>query len=455
MTTIAETLRSLPYFADLDDDLLDGVCESSEEIEIAAGTRIIEEGSHSEEMYVVVSGQLEVAKKGSKRNIVLATLGPGEVVGEIALLDGAPRTASVLATTPARLIRIPASAFEELISDSRVVRRMFRTVTARLRSSEENLRHEERMAALGRMAAQLMHELNNPAAAVGRSAASLAEVYRQLSDATMILAEPEADLGGRLEAPTPPTHLDPVTRSEMQEDLADWLEQHGVKEPWALAPPLVEEGWFVAGLESATRGLDRRATAALARWIGLRCLASQMIAEVKIGADRISDLVRIVRDYSYLDQAPIQEIDPTAGIADTLVLLKHKLKQIEVITDFEPDLARIEAPGRDLNQVWTNLIANAADAMPEGGTLTITSGSYGDSVVITVADTGTGIDPESLERVFDPFFTTKEPGEGAGLGLHTVHTIVARTGGTIEVTSGAEGTTFTLTFPSVGSRAEE
>ena len=455
MTTIAETLRSLPYFADLDDDLVDGVCARSEEIEVEPGTTIIKEGSLSEEMYVVVTGLLEVTKKGSNRDIILATLGPGEVVGEIALLDGAPRTASVVATTPTRLIRIPASAFEELISDSRVVRRMFRTVTARLRGIEENLRHEERMAALGRMAAQLMHELNNPAAAVGRSAASLADVYRQLSDATMVLAEAGADLAGRLKAPTPLPHLDPVTRSELQDDLADWLEQHNVEQPWAIAPPLVEQGWIVSELQSATEGLDDKAIAALATWIGLHWLASQMIVELKIGAGRISELVRIVKDYSYLDQAPIQEIHPTAGIADTLVLLKHKLKDVEVITDFEPDLARIEAPGRDLNQVWTNLIDNAADAMPKGGALTITASSDGETVVITMADTGTGIDPETLEHVFDPFFTTKEPGKGTGLGLHTVHTIIAKTGGTIEVASGTEGTTFTLTFPSVGPGAEE
>ena len=453
MTTIAETLRGLPYFADLDDVLINEVCAHSEAIKVEPGTTIIKEGSLSEEMYVVVSGELEVTKKGSSRNIVLATLGPGEVVGEIALLDGAPRTASVTATTSVSLIRIPAAAFEELISDSRVVRRMFRTVTARLRGIEENLRHEERMAALGRMAAQLMHELNNPAAAVGRSAASLADVYRQLGDATMMLAEVGPDLAGRLASPGPLPDLDPVARSELQEDLAVWLERHNVEEPWTIAPPLVEEGWIVPELESATEGLDDPAVAALATWMGLHGLASQMIAELKIGPGRISELVRIVKDYSYLDQAPIQEIDPTAGIADTLVLLKHKLKDVEVITDFEPDLARIEAPGRDLNQVWTNLIDNAGDAMPEGGRLTITASSDHNSVVITVADTGTGIDPETLERVFDPFFTTKEPGKGTGLGLHTVHTIIAKTGGTIAVTSGTEGTTFTLTFPSVGSRA--
>ena len=132
-----------------------------------------------------------------------------------------------------------------------------------------------------------------------------------------------------------------------------------------------------------------------------------------------------------------------------MVLLKHKLGGIEVVTDFAPDLAHIEAPGRDINQVWTNLIDNAADAMPDGGTMTIKARNIDDSVVITVADSGTGIEPDHIERLFDPFFTTKEPGEGTGLGLYTVNTLVTRAGGTIEATSGSDGTIFTITFPAV------
>jgi len=172
LSDIAEVLRGLPYFADLPQGLLDQVCRESERIEVEAETTIIEEDSLSEDMFVIVDGELRVTKMGTDREVVLATLGPGEVVGEIALLDNAPRTASVTAISKSSLIRIPANAFEDLIEDSRVVRRMFRTVTSRLRGIEDTLRHEERMAALGRMAAQLMHELNNPAAAVGRSMAA-------------------------------------------------------------------------------------------------------------------------------------------------------------------------------------------------------------------------------------------------------------------------------------------
>jgi signal transduction histidine kinase len=454
LSDIAATLRALPYFSDLPQALLDQVCRESEQIHVAPETTIIEEGSLSEDMFVLVEGELRVTKQGSDREVVLATLGPGEVVGEIALLDNAPRTASVTSVTPATLIRIPAAAFEELIEDSRVVRRMFRTVTSRLRGIEDTLRHEERMAALGRMAAQLMHELNNPAAAVSRSMARAEEVYLSLGAATIELSGIGDLLGGPIPEPEKPGYLDPLTRSGLEEAMATWLEGAGVPDVWDLAPALVEYGWTAPLLESTISGLDGPTAVKFTHWLGLRCLASQLIGETRIAAGRISELVRVVKNYSYLDQAPIQEIHPTEGISDTLILLKHKLRGIETVLDFEPDLPSIEASGRDLNQVWTNLIDNAADAMEGNGTLTIAARRDEAGVVITISDTGPGIDPEVQNRVFDPFFTTKAPGKGTGLGLHTVHTIVTRSGGDISVDSSPSGTTFTLRFPATSGAIE-
>lgn len=447
MNDIAEVLRGLPYFSDLPQTLLDEVCRKSERISVEAGTRIIEEDSLSEDMFVIVDGDLVVTKQGADREVTLASLGPGEVVGEIALLDNAPRTASVTSATPATLIRIPANAFEELIQDSRVVRRMFRTVTSRLRGIEDTLRHEERMAALGRMAAQLMHELNNPAAAVGRSMARAEEVYVDLGAATIDLAGIDNVMNGPIPVPEKPDTLDPLTRSTREDEVAGWLEKLEVADAWELAAALVADGWDRDLLEATASGLDRDTASKFSRWLGLRVLASQLIGEVRIAAGRISELVRVVKNYSYLDQGPVQRIDPTDGIRDTLILLKHKLRGIETVVDIEPDLPQIEASGRDLNQVWTNLIDNAADAMDGSGKLTIEASRDGDAVVVRISDTGPGIDPEVMNRIFDPFFTTKAPGQGTGLGLHTVHTIVNRTGGEIKAESGPEGTSFIIRFP--------
>ena len=451
MRTTAEILRGLPYFSDLPEELLRAVCDLSRQIDVEAGQVIIEEGSTSEEMYVLVEGELVVTKHQESRDVELARVGPGEVVGELALLDKRPRIASVSAAIPSRLVRIPAEAFEALLEDSRVVRRMVGTVTSRLRSTEEVLRHEERMAALGRMAAQLMHELNNPAAAVGRASQELARVFQ----ATTV--DVEGLLPGlsntEKTAPEPPRGMTNLDRLEAERLVEDWLTEHSVEEPWELAAPLVAAGWNPGLLEELVSDIEPELVPRWLRLTALRANASDLIREIGIGSKRISELVRVVKHYSFLDQAPIQEVLVTEGIDDTLILLRHKLRGIEVLRDYDSDLSKVEASGRDLNQVWTNLIDNAADAMDGSGTLTISASNQNGSVVVAVSDTGPGIPADIVGRLFDPFFTTKEPGKGTGLGLHTVHTILTRAGGKISVASDGPGTTFTITLPAVGTQA--
>jgi len=445
VSTISEALRGLPYFADLPDELLLSVCAGSEMVDVEEGAVIIEEGSDSVEMYVVVEGEMAVSKHTADSEVELARLGPGEVVGEMALLDNSPRMATVRATEKSQLIRVPVKAFEDLLEDSRVVRRMFRTVTVRLRDIEEKIRHEERMAALGRMAAQLMHELNNPAAAVARSTQELLRTYAELGEQSRSLASVSGESDYQLSPPD--QNLSTIERAEAEEAVAAWLTAHQVDGAWDIAPAMVLVGWTPQQLDNATSGLDDEKRAQFARWIGLRATTEQLIGEISIGAGRISELVRVVKDYSYLDRGPIQEVDPTSGIRDTLILLKHKLRGIDVELDFESDLNTVEMSGRDLNQVWTNLIDNAADAMGESGTLTIRAHNRDGNVVVSVTDTGPGIPEDIAARIFDPFYTTKEPGKGTGLGLHTVHTILKRANADIAVASSPQGTTFTVTLP--------
>ena len=447
MSSIAEILRGLPYFADLPGQLLEKVCDSSEQINIPKGRVIIEEGSDSEEMYVVVEGELAVTKHSGGKDVELGRIGPGDVVGEIALLDQAPRTATVSALTDTHAIRIPVAAFEDLLSDSRVVRRMFRTVTSRLRGIEDTLRYEERMAALGKMAAQLMHELNNPAAAVARTTQELARLQSDLGRETSILAGAIREKVAGISNPDGPVHLTALERGDAETAIVSLLSELGVEDPWDIAPAMVDAGWTHSSLSDAVAEAPGDLKPHLARWIGLSAATDQVVDELAIGARRISELVRVVKEYSFLDRAPIQEILPTAGIQDTLILLKHKLRNVDLVLDFPDDLHLVEAPGRDLNQVWTNLIDNAADAMPEGGTLHVAARNENDHVVVEVTDSGIGIPDDVAKRIFDPFYTTKEPGKGTGLGLHTVHTIIGRVGGEISVTSDSSGTTFTVRLP--------
>jgi signal transduction histidine kinase len=240
-----------------------------------------------------------------------------------------------------------------------------------------------------------------------------------------------------------------LARGDAEAEVAEWLTDLGIEDGWDLAPALIEDGWSRPELEEVVSSVDASQRPHLARWLGLSAATEQVVGELAIGARRISELVRVVKEYSFLDRAPVQEIDPVVGIEDTLILLKHKLRDIDVTTDFADDLRRVEAAGRDLNQVWTNLIDNASDAMEGEGSLSIVARNDGDDVVITVADSGPGIPDDRVDRIFDPFFTTKEPGKGTGLGLHTVHTIVGRTGGSISVDSSPSGTTFEVRLPAV------
>lgn len=425
MSDIADLLVVIPYFAELSPELLDEIAEESEVVDVPDATVVIEEGDAADSMYVVLDGYLEVTKLNEGRQVVLNQVGPGEVVGEMGLLEDAPRGATVTATSESRLLRVPVAVFRELVEDPQFLLDLLKTVIRRLRSTEATLRHEERMAALGKMAAQLMHELNNPAAAVARSSKQLADVL--------------ATMGSASTSPSGEAPLSALDRADREEALGLWLDGLGVARPWELAAALTAGGYTADDL-AGTEPDDVESVA-------LSLMASQLAREVGIGAGRISELVRVVKEYSFVDQAPIQDVDVRSGIDDTLVLLGHKLRDFEVEVSYAEDLGTIEAPGRDLNQVWTNLIDNAADAMGPGDRLKIEARRDADQIVVNVTNTGEPIAADVLPRIFDPFFTTKAPGKGTGLGLHTVHSVLARMGGSIDARSDESGTAFTVRLP--------
>ena len=446
--SIFDQLKKLPYFADLPERLLLRVCIASEQLHAAPGEVIIEEGSESDGLYVVTDGELEVSKLSGGRVITVARVGAGEVLGEISLLDDVPRIASVTALTDVDYIKVPSETVGELLQNPTLVLKMLRMVTSRLRETESLVRSEERMAGLGRMAAGLMHELNNPMAAVRHGTNASGALIERLGDT----ARRVSASGIPFPEEHPPTKSDgeltAVAKADAEDVLGEWLSGQGVEDAWELAPPLLDAGWTIESLDevAGTAGPDSRAD--LLAWLGLRLLGRQLVEEVKAGADRVSELIRAVKEFSYLDQGSVQSVDVRSSIDNALVLLKHRLKTgVKVEKDYEPELPEIEAYGAELSQVWINLIDNAIFAMDGKGSLNITAHSTGDGVMVTIGDSGTGIPEEVASKVFDPFFTTKEPGQGTGLGLATVHSIIVRHGGQLDFETGPEGTTFRARLP--------
>ena len=246
-----------------------------------------------------------------------------------------------------------------------------------------------------------------------------------------------------------PPALDPLAQSDAEDDLSAWLEARGVEDGWRMAPTLVGAGLSLRELETLPGGLAPAALSTLLAYLEATLAATALAGEVEVSAQRISTLVKAVKDYSYMDQAPLQQVDLHEGLENTLSILGHKLRGgIVVKRAYDRTLPRVCAYGSELNQVWTNIIDNAVDAMDGRGTLTISTARDGDSATVRIADSGPGMPPEVQARIFEPFYTTKGVGQGTGLGLDiSFRVVVNRHHGDIGVESRPGGTRFTVRLP--------
>lgn len=453
-----QLIRAVPMFTELSDDEVDELWHSADRVTAAPGEVIIEEGAPGDRLYIVLSGSLEVTKREGGRDIVLATRRPGEVLGEMSLLEQAPRTASVRATEASALLAIGPEAFRQLLERRPgAATTLLRTVVGRLRSTEASLVQADKLASLGTLAAGLAHELNNPAAAIQRSSELLAEAFETWRQRTVALnsldlttaegtalVELEAGVAdcGKMREP------DAATRREESRLIAA-LEGLGVPEAWEIAPAMAAFGWTVDRLAPLQPRFSPARLPIVLQWLGSGLAAQQLMEEIRLASKAITDIVHAVKSYAYLDRAPVQDVDLQTSLEDTLMILNHKLKHgIEVVKTFEPDLPRITAYAGELNQVWTNLVDNAIQAMDGKGRLEVMARRLGNEVEIRIADSGPGIPTEVAPRVFEPFFTTKPQGIGTGLGLHIAHNIVVnRHGGRIDFTSRPGRTEFRIVLP--------
>jgi signal transduction histidine kinase len=471
LTTFDE-LRRIPLFEDLPDDALREVAGQGLEKFVPAGEVNGREGEPVEHLYVILEGDLRITKEATGGEVVINTYTPGAFFAEVPLLAGSPFLATGRALTDCRLFLIPDDLFRHLLTEhSSFGSKILKAMAERVQILQSVTGQRERLTSLGTLAAGLAHQLNNPAAAARRSAEDLREDLGKLRSAGLRLAraatagrltsealdtlELAIDAPGRAEA----TVLDELERSQREEDVAFWLEESGVPEGWTLAPSLVSAGLGVTDLLPIVEAVPPDLHLDALRYLEATLDSAALVDEVEGSALRISGIVQTMEGYSYMDRAPIQEVDVNGSLDDTLAVLGHRLDGIEVLRDYDPGLPRITAYGGELNQVWTNLIDNAIDAVSPSeasGRLTLRTGCERDRVLVEVTDDGPGIPPENHARIFEPFFSTKDVGHGTGLGLDVSYRIVVgRHGGDIHVVSEPGETRFEVRLPVDGPGGAE
>lgn len=457
---IVDELRGIPAIADVPEEELSWIADKVTEVSFREGQLIGNEGDPADAFYILLEGELQIRRESDPQDQRVTFFKAGNIGGKLPYSRLATWPGTIRAVTQGRYLVGSVDLFPEMTRETpQVVQRMVGVMSDRIRSFTRDDQQRDKMAALGKLSAGLAHELNNPAAAAKRAALALSEAQETLRVATARLDLHDLTQEQRkcishferqaLQHAQAAVGIDSLAQSEQEEEITSWLEKRRTEEPWKFATTLAEVSLDIAWLQKLERQVGGEILSDVLTRIVSQVLARRLTKEIEVSTGRISDLVRAIKEYSYMDQAPIQEIDIHDGIDSTLVMLGYKLRHgIQVERLFDRNLPRISVHGSELNQVWTNLIDNAADAMKEaGGTLTIRTYLDRNCLVVEIKDTGPGIPIEYQEKVFDPFFTTKKMGEGTGLGLDTVWRIVKKHHGDIHLESKPGNTCFQIRLP--------
>ena len=462
--SLIDELRKIEVFSDLPPEQLAWLGERFDEVRFQAGEVMAKPGDPVEYLNVVLEGEFRI-QRTTDPDTPIFTARAGQVTGALPYSRLTHFSGIARAVLPTRIARLHKRYFPELVQSMPLLgQRLVAVMADRIRETTRIETQRDKLSALGKLSAGLAHELNNPAAAAQRAAVSLREELETVRDASIRLARhalsaEQREFVTRFEREagqsTATIPADPLAQSDREERIAWWLESRQVPGAWKLAPVLADGGVDIPKLEAlAAQVGDLVLGDALTRIVSILTI-SKLINEIEITTRRISDLVRAIKEYSYMDQAAMQEVDLHQGLENTLTILHHRLKKgIQVVREYDKNLPRICAFGGELNQIWTNLISNAIEAMQGKGELRVRTALELDRVLVEIADNGPGIPPDVLPHIFEPFFTTKGVGEGTGLGLDTVCRIVQNHHGEIRVDSHPGDTRFQVYLPVTQPQAQ-
>ena len=454
-----KALRRVPLFEGLSDDELRWVVEQGSEKLVPAGEVNGREGEPVEHLYVILEGELRITKLVDGAEVVINTYGPGTFFAEVPLLAGTPFLATGRALSDCRLFLLPDETFRWMLTAYPTFgHKILETMAQRVQILQSIAQQREKLNSLSTLAAGLAHELNNPAAASRRAVAELRgniEQTKKLAARLGSSLEPEElaalaafEEDATARAASPPS-LDPLEKAEEEDALAVWLEDRGLEDGFVLAPAFVgarlDESW----LEEVETAVPDAALPGALEYVGAAITTASLLGEAEAGTRRVFGLVEAVKSYSNMDRAPLLEVDVNGGLDQTLAVLGYKLgPNVEVAREYDEKLPRISAYAGELNQVWTDLVENAVDAVGGEGRISLRTTCEGDGVLVEVADDGPSIPEELQARVFEPFFTTKGVGAGAGLGLDVAYrVVVGRHGGDIRVVSEPGDTRIQVRLP--------
>ena len=461
MATVTETplidaLRAVPVFEGLSAEQLGWFASNAEDLRYSTGDVVVEAGSPADRLFVIISGEIHGRKKAGDPLFVATA---GMVSGMLPYSRMTEFPATVRAGMPTRLAVLHTDRFAEMFRHIPDIQpRLVGLLTDRVRESTRNDQQREKLAALGKLSAGLAHELNNPASAVRRSTTGLRDAIATLREANFGLCREELsdDVLSHLaeieqevaDGMTGSPVMDALERSDKEDHITQELEKLGIAKAWELSPALVEAEADDDCLAKLSQQFPGKTLGLALRRLAATIEVEKILRQIESSASRISDLVKAIKEYTYMDQSGEKEIDLHDGLESTLTMLHHDLKNgINVRREYDKTLPHICARGSELNQVWTNVIDNSIDAMQGKGELTIRTAREDGYALVDISDNGPGIPPTIKDRIFEPFFTTKPIGEGTGLGLDTVYRIVRQHKGNIRVDSHPGETHFQVLLP--------